>query len=636
MPTRDQSRRAATAPIVSWRGYAVAVGATAAALLARFALDPFLGNHLPYVTFFVAVAAVVWFCHSLAPAITAVVLGAMAAQWFFAPPRFSLYLPDAQQQVGLAAYFMVALAFVGFGQALQRAGRRAETLAAERDEQRERLRVTLASIGDAVIVCDAQGSVTYLNTVAEKLTGWKQAEAAGSPLDRVFHIINERTRHPVESPCARVLREGLLVGLANHTLLIARDGTERAIDDSAAPIRDAAGSIAGVVLIFRDVTERRQAAAALAASEQLYRLTTETAADGIITMDDQSIIMAVNPAAERIFGYSAGELIGQSMTRLIPERMRARHRAGVERFIATGQRNIPWEGVELPGLTKDGREIPLEISFGAHLKDGRQLFTGTIRDITARKQAEQLLQSEAKLLEVLVQQRTAKLQEAIAELEAFSYIVAHDLRAPLRAMSGYAKALSEEAGLSEDGHAYLERIQRAAARLDRLTQEVLSYSQISRGELNLTPIDLDKLAHELVEQYPAITMHRENIEICSPLLPVIGHEPLLAQALSNLLINACKFVATGVTPKVLLRTEESPPSTWVRIWVEDNGIGIEPRHQERIFKLFERIHPDHKYEGTGVGLAIVKKAVERMGGTAGFESEPGKGSRFWIQLRAPK
>lgn len=252
-------------------------------------------------------------------------------------------------------------------------------------------------------------------------------------------------------------------------------------------------------------------------------------------------------------------------------------------------------------------------------------------DITQRQQAEELMRSEATRLDLLVQQRTAKLLEVVGELEAFSYSVAHDLRAPLRAMSGYTRMLADEAGLSEGGRAHLDRIRRAADRLDRLTREVLSYSQLSRGELQLAPIDLDKLAHELVEQYPAIAAQRANIEIRSPLLAVSANESLLAQILSNLLINACKFVAPGATPKVVLRSEAI--GEHVRIWVEDNGIGIEPRHQERIFKLFERIHPDHKYEGTGVGLAIVKKAAERMGGAVGFESEPGKGSRFWVQLK---
>jgi signal transduction histidine kinase len=209
--------------------------------------------------------------------------------------------------------------------------------------------------------------------------------------------------------------------------------------------------------------------------------------------------------------------------------------------------------------------------------------------------------------------------------------VAHDVRAPLRAMNAYAQELLKESALSSQGQTYLQRIQRAAARLDRLTQEVLTYSQLARAEINLQPIDLDKLVHQIVEQYPELTAHCEHIQIRSPLLPVLGHEGFLTQALANLLMNACKFVEPGSIPKIVVSTETLGEE--VRIWVGDNGIGIAPEHKERLFKLFSRIHPEKKYEGTGIGLAMVKKAAERMGGTVGFESEPGKGSRFWIQLR---
>jgi signal transduction histidine kinase len=142
---------------------------------------------------------------------------------------------------------------------------------------------------------------------------------------------------------------------------------------------------------------------------------------------------------------------------------------------------------------------------------------------------------------------------------------------------------------------------------------------------------MDKLAHEIVEQYPELAAHCGQVQIRSPLLPVLAHESLLTQALSNLLNNACKFVAPRSEPRVVVRTEEMGEE--IRIWVEDNGIGIAPEHRDRLFKIFGRIHPESKYEGTGIGLAIVKKASERMNGAAGFESEPGKGSRFWVQLR---
>ena len=181
-------------------------------------------------------------------------------------------------------------------------------------KQSEWLRITLASIGDAVISTDAEGRVTFMNGVAEALTGWPQAEAIGRPLPDVFHIVNERTRQPVENPALRALREGTIVGLANHTVLIARDGTERPIDDSAAPMRDETGARCGAVLVFRDVTERKRAEEAQA----LLAAIVESSEDAIVSKTLDGVIRSWNAGAERLFGYTAEEAVGQPITLIIP------------------------------------------------------------------------------------------------------------------------------------------------------------------------------------------------------------------------------------------------------------------------------------------------------------------------------
>jgi signal transduction histidine kinase len=237
-------------------------------------------------------------------------------------------------------------------------------------------------------------------------------------------------------------------------------------------------------------------------------------------------------------------------------------------------------------------------------------------------------------LETRVRERTVALQEAVAQMEAFSYSVSHDLRAPLRAIYGYAQALLADCGndLSPQAQAYARRMKQSAERLDRLIQDILTYSRVAREELRTEPVDLDRLVHDIVQQYPTFQPPNAAIQIVSPLLAVKAHEASLTQCIANLLSNAVKFVAPGVSPVVKIWTENRNGS--VRLWVEDNGIGIPPEYHERIFGIFERVHPDKTYEGTGIGLSIVRKGVERMGGKVGFEPNLAGGTRFWIELPA--
>jgi PAS domain S-box-containing protein len=256
--------------------------------------------------------------------------------------------------------------------------------------QREQLRVTLTSIGDAVITTDAEGRVTLLNPVAETLTGWMNEDAVGQPLRTVFPILHEQTRQPVENPVAKVLREGAVVGLGNHTVLLARDGTERPIDDSAAPIRGAGGETVGVVLTFRDVTEQRQAQVALRQSEARKTAILDTAIDGIITINHEGKVIEFNPAAERTFGYSRAQAVGRELADLvIPPSLRERHRRGLAHYLATGEGPVLDKRIEMTALRADGTEFPVELAVTRIPAEEPPLFTGYLRDITGRRRAEQ-------------------------------------------------------------------------------------------------------------------------------------------------------------------------------------------------------------------------------------------------------
>lgn len=263
-------------------------------------------------------------------------------------------------------------------------------------EQREWLRVTLHSIGDAVIATDTEGAVTFLNPVAESLTGWKQPEAHGKQLLEVFHIVNEQTREPVDNPALRAIKEGEVVGLANHTVLIAKDGTEITIDDSGSPIVDHEGKILGAVLIFRDITERR-------AAEDRFRMAVESAPNAMVMIDDRGLISLVNSQTERLFGYSRDELIARPVEMLVPERFSKLHPEYRASFAATPQARAMGAGRDLFGQRKDGSEVPIEIGLSPIKTNGKTLVLSSIVDITERREAELRMSAHLAITRILAE-----------------------------------------------------------------------------------------------------------------------------------------------------------------------------------------------------------------------------------------
>lgn len=246
------------------------------------------------------------------------------------------------------------------------------------------------------------------------------------------------------------------------------------------------------------------------------------------------------------------------------------------------------------------------------------------------------LQEQAAALKRLNEDLVARAEQLTAankELEGFCYTIAHDLRAPLRAMEGLTAALVDDFGghLDEIGHQSAERIRQSAARMDQMIQELLAYSRLSFVQLELSPVRMDEVVKDAISQIDYdLRQKKARLQVKRSRYRVVGHQAMLAQVMSNLLANAVKFCAEGITPEVIVREERR--GDFVRTWVEDNGIGIAPEHSERIFRIFERLHDRDRYTGTGIGLAIVQKAIARMGGKVGVESEVGRGSRFWFEL----
>lgn len=480
--------------------FALATLAVPAVVTLAFRNHPFL-NPVISLSYFLAVAAAAWWAGAMAgivvsclciPLLTITASGGSR----ILPPRFD--------PLGLTilCFFSVLVAAVANARKriehlLRTANEELEKKVSERTAELESSRnwweTTLASIGDAVITTDLQGRVTFMNGIAESLTGCTRQAALNRPLVEVFSIVNEFSKEPCINPVTRVLEEGIVVGLANHTILISRDGREMPIDDSAAPIRTEQGEIAGVVLIFRDVTERR--------------------------------------GAERV-----AELARESLER-------------------TNQ-----------------------------------------------------------------------------ELQQFAYAASHDLQEPLRNITIYTQLLAHRYRGKLDGDAdkYIGFAVNGATRMDMLLKDLLAYTQASSFvEEEIRPTDLNAALHGALSNLQ-VAIAESGAVITFDTLPCIRMVDVHAQQLfQNLIGNAIKYRGEHA-PKIHISSRRNNRD-WV-FGVADNGIGIDPQYKDKIFGLFKRLHNNEKYAGTGIGLAICQKLVQRYGGRIWVESELGAGSTFFFSV----
>jgi PAS domain S-box-containing protein len=776
-----------------------------------------------------------------------------------------------------AALGAFALFAMGAGYALVRNDARSRRAAFGAIQESEgSLATTLDSIGDAVIATDTDGRIVRMNPVAENLTGWMATDALGKPLSEVFRIINETTRTTSENPVDRVLREGVVVALANHTALVRRDGTERPISDSAAPIRDARGGLRGVVLVFRDTTDEREALlavkrgqerltalyeagiigivvstldgrlreindalldsigysreeilsesfewtsltppewrdvdrraldelqttgraalrekeyvrkdgsrvpvmvgstalagpdgeaisfvldltsnrrAALAvehlrevrASETMFRGLLEAAPDAVVIVESDGQIARVNGQAEQLFGYPRHELVGQGVEMLMPERFRSNHLPLRTGYFGSAQARLMGSGLELFGRRKDDSEFPIEISLSPLESAAGRLVSAAIRDISARKKAdeqrfrlaamvdssddaiigktfegivtswnggaqrlfgysaaEMIGQSisllipagreyeepeilkhlasglverfdtvrrrkdgreidvsvtsspvrdaagaligaskvvrditERRRTEVSLAQAKEAAEAANRELEAFSYSVAHDLRAPLRGMNGFARVLLDTYSdkLDAEGQDWLQEILLNARKMADLIDGLLSLARVTRSDLRTESADLSAIVREAVGRLNTAEPDR-LVEVIVPDGLCAEVDLRLARSLfENLLANAWKFTSKVPSARIELGATDRDGARV--FFVRDNGAGFDMAFAGKLFAPFHRLHTVDEFPGTGIGLATVQRIVHRHKGRVWAEGAVDGGATFYFTLPSP-
>jgi PAS domain S-box-containing protein len=485
----------------------------------------------------------------------------------------------------------------------------------------QRWATTLTSIGDAVISTDLSGNITFMNAAAEDLTGWTLGDAVQRPITEVFHIINEQTRLEVENPISKVLREGMIIGLANHTLLVKKNGTEIPIDDSGAPIRDKEGNIAGVVLIFRDIIERKEAEKALSLASAYNRRLIEASIDPLVTINPDGRISDVNAATEQATGHSRDELIGTDFCDYFTDPRKAR--AGYEMVFKEGLvRDYPLE------IRHRNGHITTVLYNASVYRDDTDSVIGVFaaaRDVSEQQKLE-------------VQLRQAQKMEALGTLSGG---IAHDFNNILAAIVGFTELLSGhiEKG-SRDAHR-VERIMEAAIRGRELVQQMLAFSR--KTEQVKKPLRVSSIVKETVKLIRATTPTTISIKVntISESDLILGDPTQIQQVLMNLCTNAAyamreKGGSLGIDLNDFSVSASDgnrvgiAPGLYVKLIVRDTGTGISADIMDKIFDPF--FTTKKLGEGTGLGLSVVHGIVKQHDGHITVESEPGRGTTFTLYL----
>lgn len=483
----------------------------------------------------------------------------------------------------------------------------------------ERMRSVVNHVVDGIISIDDQGTVTTFNPAAERIFGYIAEEIVGRNINL---LMPEPYHSEHDGYIASYLRTGQakIIGIGREVVGRRKDGTTFPMDLAISAFRSGQGRFfTGIV---RDITDRKLAEEELRQAEERMRSIVDHVIDGIITIDEPGTVQSYNPAAERIFGYSTSEVIGQNVKMLMPEPFHSEHDGYLANYVQSGVAKIIGIGREVVGRRRDGSTFPMDLAVSEFHLGQRRYFTGIVRDISDRKHAESHLMETAQ-----------ELARSNLDLEQFAYVASHDLQEPLRAVAGCVQVLKKryQGQLDDRADELIAHTVDGVSRMQALINDLLSYSRVGTQGKAFEPCDCNVILNQALANLKAAIDESKSV-ITHDELPVADADVAqLTQLFQNLIGNAIKF--RGQQPCRIHVAVRPVDGDWM-FSIQDNGIGMQPEYFDRIFVIFQRLHTRTEYPGTGIGLAICKKIVERHGGHICVESEPGEGSTFSFTIPA--